>query len=199
MDNTTGNVTCNSYYDYHKDIENIKYLGVDFYRFSISWPRLLPNGFSNKISEDGLRYYNNLIDKLIKNNIQPVVTLYHWDLPQNLQDLGGWTNPLISDWFEDYARVVYTEFGDRVKTWITINEPKQIALFGYGTGRFAPGLKYSGIADYLAAKHLILAHARAWRLYDAKFRNCQKGKIDFSFYDGALRISSRLSVCHRFI
>lgn len=153
----------------------IKYLQVDFYRFSISWPRLLPNGFANKISQDGLNYYNNLINELIKNNIEPVVTIYHWDLPQNLQDLGGWTNPLICEWFEDYARVCFTKFGDRVKTWITINEPKQIGLFGYGLGRFAPGLKMHGVGEYLSAKYIVLAHAKAYRLYDKEFRSKQKG------------------------
>ncbi|KOB58201.1 Glycoside hydrolase [Operophtera brumata] len=132
----------------------IKFLGVHFYRFSISWPRLFPNGFTNKISEDGRRYYDNLIDELLANGIDPIVTMYHWDLPQSLQDLGGWANPLIADWFEDYARTMFSLFGDRVKTWVTLNEPKQIGIFGYGMTRFAPGLDMAGIADYLAVKNI---------------------------------------------
>ncbi|XP_046973082.1 myrosinase 1-like [Vanessa cardui] len=174
-DGTTGDDTCKSYEFYKRDIEMLKFLGVDFYRFSISWPRLLPTGFANKISEPGYEYYNNLINELLENNIEPVVTMFHWDLPQNLQDLGGWANPLISDWFGDYARVLYKLFGDRVKTWITINEPKQIGLFGYGMTRFAPQLNAHGIGEYLAAKQIVLAHARAWHIYDKEFRETQKG------------------------
>lgn len=176
QDHTTGNDACKSYQFYKRDIEMIKYLGVDFYRFSISWPRLFPNGFTNKISEDGKRYYNNLIDELLKNGIEPVVTMYHWDLPQSFQDLGGWANPLIVDWFEDYARGLYTLFGDRVKTWITINEPKQIAIYGYGQRRFAPALNSMGIGDYLAVKHILLAHATAWHVYVKEFKERQKGE-----------------------
>lgn len=174
-DGSTADDACKSYQFYKRDVQMIKFLGVDFYRFSISWPRLFPNGFTNKISEDGKRYYNNLIDELIANGIDPVVTMYHWDLPQSLQDLGGWTNPLIVDWFEDYARGLYTLFGDRVKTWVTVNEPKQIAIYSYGMARFAPGVNMPGVADYIAVKFLLLAHARAWHVYDDEFRATQKG------------------------
>ncbi|CAH0401607.1 unnamed protein product [Chilo suppressalis] len=155
----------------------LHFLGVMFYRFSISWPRVLPNGFANKISKDGAAYYNNLIDELLANGITPVVTMYHWDLPQNLQDLGGWTNPLIADWFEDYARVLFDLYGDRVKTWITLNEPKQIGLYGYGTRRFAPGINAHGIGEYLSAKNMLMAHARAWHLYDKEYRAKENGTI----------------------
>lgn len=159
----------------------LKFLGVDFYRFSISWPRLLPTGFANKISQDGLKYYNNLINCLLENNIEPVVTIFHWDLPQSLQDLGGWTNPLIVEWFGDYAKVLYESFGDRVKTWITINEPKQIGLFGYGMKRFAPGINRHGIAEYIAAKNIVMAHAKAWHIYNDEYRKTQNGNLFLSF------------------
>lgn len=106
-------------------------LGLDHYRFSISWPRLLPSGYPNYISEDGRNYYNNLIEGLLKNNIEPVVTIYHYELPQVFQDLGGWTNPLIVDWFADYASVVYSLFADRVKIWLTVNEPLIICDVSY--------------------------------------------------------------------
>ncbi|KAM3960624.1 myrosinase 1-like [Aphomia sociella] len=174
-DGTNGEDTCKSYDYYKRDVKMIKFLGVQVYRFSISWPRLLPDGFANKISKDGAEYYNNLIDELIANGIEPMVTMYHWDLPQKLQDLGGWANPLIAEWFEDYARVLYKLFGDRVKTWVTLNEPKQFGLFGYGMERFAPGLNICGIAEYIVAKNLLLAHARAWHVYDEEFRSTQKG------------------------
>lgn len=154
----------------------LKFLGVNFYRFSISWPRVLPTGFSNKISEDGIGYYSKLVDELLANGIEPVATMFHWDLPQSLQDLGGWANPLIADWFEDYAQVLFEALGDRVKTWITLNEPKQFLIFGYGTNRFAPNIVSPGIGDYIAVKNALLAHARAWHLYDKKYRKTQKGE-----------------------
>ncbi|KAG6464699.1 hypothetical protein O3G_MSEX014674 [Manduca sexta] len=175
IDNTTGDVACNSYEYYKRDVQMVKFLGVDFYRFSISWSRVLPNGFDNKISTDGMNYYNNLINELLQNGIEPVVTMFHWDLPQRLQDLGGWANPLIVDWFGAYARVLYTLFGDRVKTWITVNEPKQFGIFGYGMKRFAPGINATGIGEYMAVKNILLAHAKAWHIYDKEFRAEQKG------------------------
>lgn len=151
-------------------------LGVDFYRFSISWPRLLPTGFSNKVSQDGLRYYNNLIDEILSRNITPFATLYHWDLPQKLQDLGGWTNPIIVNYFEDYARVAFESFGDRIKNWITINEIPQICTNGYAKDIYAPQVKSSGIGDYLCGHNALLSHARVWHLYNATFRPTQKGE-----------------------
>ncbi|XP_045533103.1 myrosinase 1-like isoform X1 [Pieris brassicae] len=175
-DGTTGDDACKSYDYYKRDIQMLKFLGVDFCRFSVSWPRLFPNGFVNTTSQVGVEYYNNLINELIENKIEPVVTLYHWDLPQNLQDLGGWANPLIVEWFEDYSRAVYKLFGDRVKLWITINEPKQIGLYGYGDNRFAPRVNAHGIGEYIVAKNIVLAHARAWHVYDKEFRKNQQGK-----------------------
>lgn len=129
-DGSSGDDAVKSYEFYKRDVEAIKEMGVDFYRFSISWSRLLPNGFANKISEDGLKYYNNLINELLSKNITPIVTIYHWDLPQSFQDIGGWTNPLIADYFKEYARICFEKFGDRVKTWVTINEPKEICVLG---------------------------------------------------------------------
>nr|XP_021196648.2 myrosinase 1 [Helicoverpa armigera] len=188
-DGTDGNDTCKSYEYYQRDIEMLKFLGVDYYRFSISWPRVLPTGFANKISEEGIAYYSKLVDELLANGIEPVATLYHWDLPQSLQDLGGWTNPLIADWFEDYARVLFDALGDRVKSWITINEPKQFAIFGYGMEYFAPQVNSAGIGDYMATKNILLAHARVWHLYDEEYRDTQKGicgiTIAADFCEGA--------------
>lgn len=178
-DNSNADVSCDSYHLYKRDVEILKELGVDFYRFSISWSRLLPTGLSNKISRDGLKYYNNLINELIKNNITPMVTLCHWENPQVLQKIGGWTNPQMAEYFEDYARVVFENFGDRVKEWITFNEPHIMCTYGYGkmydTKRLAPGLGLNGVGEYLCVHNILKAHAKAYHLYDDVFRRKQKG------------------------
>ncbi|KAK5638884.1 hypothetical protein RI129_013179 [Pyrocoelia pectoralis] len=177
LDRSTGDVACDSYHKIKHDVELIKSMGLEQYRFSISWPRILPYGYANHINMRGVQYYNELIDELIANGITPVVTLYHWELPQIFQELGGWTNALIAEWFEQYARVVFDHFGDRVKLWITINEPKQICSFGYAGGTFAPALEISGIADYMCARNVLLTHARIFHLYKNSYQSIQKGKI----------------------
>ncbi|KAF5305138.1 hypothetical protein FQA39_LY09400 [Lamprigera yunnana] len=176
-DNSTGDVACDSYHKYKEDVLIMKDLGLQFYRFSISWSRILPTGLRNVVNQAGIDYYNNLINELLKNNIKPVVTMYHFDLPQPLQDLGGWANNEIIDWFVDYTKILFEHFGDRVKLWITINEPKQVCLFGYGFGYFAPGLFSDGIAHYLCGHNVLKAHGRAFHLYDKYYRPKQKGKI----------------------
>lgn len=106
--------------------------------------------------------------------------MYHWDLPQSLQNLGGFANPLIVDYFKDFANVLYTNFGDRVKRWITFNEPFKFCTEGYGIGTFAPAVKYPGVADYLCAHHVLLSHASAYRLYQKKYFKNQQGKVGMS-------------------
>ncbi|KAG8289658.1 hypothetical protein J6590_099995 [Homalodisca vitripennis] len=108
-----GDVACDSYNKYREDVQLIKDIGFNHYRFSISWSRVLPTGYDNIVSKAGLGYYHRLIDQLKANGIEPIVTLYHWDLPQPLQELGGWVNPLMSDYFQKYARVMFEEFGDK--------------------------------------------------------------------------------------
>ncbi|XP_046438586.1 beta-glucosidase A-like isoform X1 [Daphnia pulex] len=137
-DGSSGKVACNSYYFYQKDIEALQKLGVTHYRFSISWARVLPNGIG-EVNQAGIDYYKTLIAALKAAKIEPMVTLYHWDLPQALELIGGWLNISIVDWFEEYSRLCYTEFGNDVKYWITINEPWVIAYQGYGSGNTAPG------------------------------------------------------------
>ncbi|XP_063629166.1 myrosinase 1-like [Cydia splendana] len=175
-DRSNGDVACDSYHLWQEDLRLVQEMGLDFYRFSISWPRLLPLGFSNKVSEDGRRYYGAVIDGLRARGVAPLVTLYHWDLPQRLQELGGWTNPLIVDWFADYARVAFTLFADRVSTWITINEPGSICDVGY-RGLLAPGVRDHEVGALLCAKHVLLAHARAYRVYQEEFKAKYRGEL----------------------
>ena len=153
----------------------LKNMGVNSYRFSIAWTRILPNGIGD-VNQLGIDYYNNLINELIANNITPAVTLYHWDLPQALQEQGGWLNPEIAYWFENYARIVFKEFGDRVKLWITLNEPWVVSINGHSTGEMAPGMRGPGILEYKVAHNLIRSHAKAYRVYQNEFYESQLGK-----------------------
>ncbi|XP_068625605.1 myrosinase 1-like [Battus philenor] len=175
-DVSNGDVAADTYNNYKRDVEMMRELGLDAYRFSLSWSRILPNGQSNKINEAGVTFYNNYIDEMLKYGITPMVTLYHWDLPQKLQELGGFVNPLFSIWFEDYARVVFEQFGDRVKHWITFNEPREICYEGYDTVTKAPLLNATGIGAYLCAKNLVLANARAYYAYKNDFAPTQGGQ-----------------------
>ncbi|XP_027839752.2 myrosinase 1-like isoform X2 [Aphis gossypii] len=174
----TGDIACNSYYKVDEDVELLKELKVQSYRFSLSWPRILPRGEDSYVNPAGVQYYNRLIDKLIENNITPIVTIYHWDLPQCIQDLGGWCNKQIIEFFTLYVRVVFRTFGDRVKYWITINEPYLVSE-SYGNISGAPALSKSGFGDYLAIHHTILAHATAYHIYNREFRPLQNGTLDF--------------------
>lgn len=153
----------------------LKALKVNFYRFSLSWSRILPYGSINYVNSDGVRYYNNLINLLLENNVEPMVTLYHWDLPQPLQDLGGWTNKIIAHYFEDYANLCFRIFGDRVKTWLTINEPSSMCVDNYEGGKSAPYISSPGIGTYLCGRTVLLAHSRAYHLYDKLFKPEQNG------------------------
>lgn len=155
----------------------LKSLGVNFYRFSLSWSRILPTGYPNVINPDGIRYYNNLINELLKNKIEPYVTIFHWDLPQPLQEVGGWPNSMLAIYFSDYANIAFKYFGDRVKTWITFNEPIEICVGGYGGGGGAPDKNSAGIGDYLCGRTILLAHARTYHLYQSTYRNKQRGKV----------------------
>lgn len=179
-DGSTGDIACDSYNQYKRDVEMLVELGVDFYRFSISWTRILPKGYSKTISEDGIAYYNNLIDDLLAANITPYITLYHWDLPQRLHEMGGWTNPDIVDIFTKYADLVFRKFGDRVKNWLTFNEPEVICINGYGN-TFPPWVDLSGIADYICASNVLKSHASVYHLYDKIYRPSQKGMGIYSY------------------
>ncbi|KAL1775207.1 Lactase-phlorizin hydrolase, partial [Sigmodon hispidus] len=179
--NDNGDVACDSYHKIAEDVVALQNLGVSHYRFSISWSRILPDGTTKFINEAGLKYYVQFIDALLAAGITPQVTLYHWDLPQALQDIGGWENETIVQLFKEYADVLFQRLGDKVKFWITLNEPFVIAAHGYGSGEKAPGISLRpGTAPYTVGHNLIKAHAEAWHLYDEKYRASQGGVISIS-------------------
>jgi beta-glucosidase len=154
-----GRVACDFYHRYPADIRLMRGLGLDAYRFSIAWPRILPEGHG-RINGPGLDFYDRLVDELLANDVEPFVTLYHWDLPQALEDRGGWPARETVDAFAEYTEVVAARLGDRVHHWITQNEPWVIAWLGYATGQNAPG--GTNEADAVAASHhVLLAHGRA--------------------------------------
>ncbi|XP_003205914.1 beta-klotho [Meleagris gallopavo] len=175
-DTDSADVSSDSYTLLDKDVSALDFLGVTFYQFSISWSRLFPTGLVAAPNKKGLQYYNNLIDSLIYRNIDPVVTLYHWDLPLTLQEqYGGWKNESVIDIFNDYATFCFQTFGDRVKYWITIHNPYLVAWHGYGTGIHAPGEKGKITTVYAVGHNLIKAHAKVWHNYKKHFQPYQKG------------------------
>ena len=164
-DGDTGDDACDHYRLMPKDVALMKTLGLNSYRFSIAWTRVLPEG-RGKINPKGLGFYDRLVDALLRAGIAPNATLNHWDFPQNLEDLGGWSNRDSADWFADYARVVFDRLGDRVPMWATHNEPFIVAFLGYCTGDFPPGVcDYT--RGYAAAHHLLLGHGKAVDVYRA--------------------------------
>ncbi|XP_063629940.1 myrosinase 1-like [Cydia splendana] len=176
-DKSNGDIAANSYYNYKRDIEMLKELGVTHYRFSISWTRILPFGRANYVNQRGIDYYNQFIDELLANDIAPFATIYHWDLPQILQEHGGWLNEKMVDWFGDYARIVFQNFGDRVKLWMTLNEPFVHCYFSYGYGVHAPKIRSPGVGFYECGRQILLANARAYHIYNDEFRSTQGGKV----------------------
>ena len=155
-----GNVACDHYHRYKEDVKLMKEIGLKAYRFSLNWSRILPNG-TGEVNQKGIDFYNNLIDELLAAGIEPFVTLYHWDLPLALDKLGGWRNPLMVQWFENYAKVVAEHFSDRVKHFMTINEPQVVINLGYYVGSHAPGLKLT-LSDVFDAQFILLkAHGAA--------------------------------------
>lgn len=178
-DGSNGDVAVDQYHKYKEDVELIANLGFHAYRFSISWSRILPDGLGSTTNDEGLNYYNNLINTLLEKGIQPYVTLYHWDLPLHLHEtMGGWLNREIVNYFAIYAETCFASFGDRVKNWITINEPLQTAVNGYDSGIFAPGRSENATVEpFLVAHHQILAHAAAVSIYKKKFMGEQRGQI----------------------
>ncbi|OAY40077.1 hypothetical protein MANES_10G147600v8 [Manihot esculenta] len=189
LDHSSGDVAEDFYHHYKEDIAVIKEIGLNSFRFSISWSRVLPYGrVSAGVNQEGVNFYNSIINELLSNGIEPLITLFHWDLPQALQDeYGGFLSPKIVDDYHDYVDFCFEEFGDRVKYWITINEPNYFSCFGYATGDTAPGrcsnyignctVGNSATEPYIVVHHMILCHATALKLYKQKYQASQKGTI----------------------
>jgi beta-glucosidase len=156
----TGDVACDHYRRWREDVDLIASLNVNAYRFSIAWPRLFPTG-SGAREQRGFDHYDRLIDALLERGIEPIVTLYHWDLPQALEDTGGWLARDTAERFAEYAAACFDAYGDRVRWWLTINEPWIVGLLGYLHGLHAPGYRDDVRGEVTAFHHLLLAHGRA--------------------------------------
>ncbi|KAI4333180.1 hypothetical protein L6164_018018 [Bauhinia variegata] len=186
-DGSNADVADDFYHQYKGDIKLMKKIGLESFRFSISWPRIFPNG-KGKVNDLGVKFYNNLINELLSNGITPFVTIFHWDLPQALEDeYGGFLSPKIVPDFRDFAEFCFKTFGDRVKNWATINEPFIFSVNGYNSGTKAPGrcsnyvgkctAGNSATEPYIVGHNLLLAHAAAVRVYKTKYQGYQKGQI----------------------
>ncbi|XP_073314570.1 beta-glucosidase 10-like isoform X2 [Primulina huaijiensis] len=190
----SGDVTCDGYHKYKEDIKLMSEMGLEAFRFSVSWPRLIPDG-RGPVNPMGLQFYNNFIDELIRHGIQPHVTLHHHDLPQALEDeYGGWISRKIVKDFTAYADVCFREFGDRVLHWTTVNEANIFALGGYDIGIIPPGrcsMPFSNACSggnsstepYIVGHNILLAHSATATLYKKKYKVTQKGYIGFSIYN----------------
>ncbi|KAI4324290.1 hypothetical protein L6164_023841 [Bauhinia variegata] len=192
-DGKNGDVAVDAYHRYKEDVKIMKELNLDAYRFSISWSRILPKGkLSGGINQEGIRYYHNLIDQLLAKGLTPFVTIFHWDLPQALEDeYGGFLSRHIVNDFRDYSELCFKEFGDKVKHWITLNEPLSYSKIGYSSGKYAPGRCSawlnqnctggdSGTEPYLVSHNLLLSHAAAVKVYKTKYQRSQRGVIGIS-------------------
>jgi len=169
LNNDNGDVACDHYRLYKEDVDLLRELGVKSYNFSISWPRVFPDG-TGKPNAKGMEFYRNLAELLVRNGITPKVTLYHWDLPQKLQDAGGWAVRKTAEYFEQYARYIFRELGDLVPLWVTFNEPWVSAFVGHWYGGHPPGIKDPAVA-LQAAHNTLLAHGltvRAFREMEMK-------------------------------
>jgi beta-glucosidase len=164
-DGDTGDVACDHYHRFREDIALMKALGLKAYRFSVAWARVLPAG-RGRVNAAGLGFYDRLVDTLLEHGIEPMVTLYHWDLPAALDDRGGWLNPDIAPWFAEYAQTLFHRLDGRVKLWATLNEPWVITDGGYLHGALAPGHRNRFEAP-IATHHLLRAHGMAVRAYRA--------------------------------
>lgn len=192
-----GDVADDNYHRIDEDVALLTSMGLNAYRFSISWSRILPHGDDRVVNQAGIDHYNHVIDSLIKANITPLVTLFHWDTPLALEHkYEGWLSPSIEHDFAHYADVCFQHFGDRVKHWITLNEPLTVAFNGYCTGEHAPGRcsdrtkctrGNSATEPYIAAHNMLNAHAAAVEVYRNKYQVKQDGVIgitlntDFSY------------------
>lgn len=173
-DKSTGDIACDHYHRYKEDVKLMSELGIKAYRFSVSWSRILPEG-TGEVNQKGIDFYNALIDELLKYGIEPYITLYHWDLPYALHLKGGWLNDDISDCFERYTEIAAKSFGDRVKNFITFNEPQVFVGCGYLEGSHAPGYKLSDKELLHICHNVLKAHGKAVRVLRANVKDVNIG------------------------
>ncbi|KAE9613680.1 putative beta-glucosidase [Lupinus albus] len=211
-DFSNADVAVDQYHRYENDIQLMKDLGVNAYRFSISWTRIFPNG-SGEINQAGVDHYNNLINALLAKGIEPYVTLYHWDLPQALEDkYNGWLGSEIIKDFANYAETCFQKFGDRVKQWITFNEPHTFATQGYDIGLQAPGrcsillhlfcrAGNSATEPYIVGHNVLLSHATVADIYRKKYKKVQGGQLGIAFdvmwYEPATNTQNNIDAAQR--
>ncbi|HEX3007863.1 MAG TPA: GH1 family beta-glucosidase [Bacteroidales bacterium] len=185
----TAEVACDFFHRYRSDLQLMRQLNFSHFRFSLSWPRILPEG-KGIVNKEGIDFYNRLIDACLELNIKPWVTLYHWDLPQKLEDQGGWTNRDVIAWIQEYADVCTKAFGDRVKNWSVLNEPFAFTSLGYMTGLHAPGKK--GLGNYLpAVHHAAMAQAEGARIVRQNVNNAMIGSAFSCSYVDAKKLGGR--------
>jgi beta-glucosidase len=176
QDGTNAAVACDHYHRWPEDVALMRQAGFNAYRFSIAWPRIIPNG-TGRVNTRGLDFYDRLVDGILAAGIRPMACLYHWDLPQPLEDRGGWLGREIIGPFADYARVVAERLADRVKDWMMLNEPNVVAIFGYGLGDHAPGRKLGEAGILKALHHQNLAQGAALRAIAAEHRGLALGTV----------------------
>lgn len=169
VDGSNGDVADDYYHRWQGDLDLMQSLGIRSYRFSVSWPRILPTG-AGAVNAKGLDFYKRLVDGLLQRNIEPMMTLFHWDTPQALQDIGGWENRDVAQRFAEYADALFQALGDKVHSWLTLNEPKTVTTVGYIYGSHAPGFRDPRRA-YVALHHMLLGHGLAVRALRARYAN----------------------------
>ncbi len=176
LDGTTAATACDHYHRWPEDVALMKAAGFNAYRFSIAWPRVIPAG-TGAVNSKGLDFYDRLVDGLLEAGIRPMTCLYHWDLPQPLEDAGGWLGRGVIEPFAEYARVVAARLADRVKDWMMLNEPNVVAIFGYGVGEHAPGYTLGEEATLKALHHQNLAQGAALRAIAAEHAGLRLGTV----------------------
>ena len=189
----SGDVACDHYHRWHQDIALMKSMGLQAYRFSVAWPRILPQG-TGDVNQEGLDFYSRLVDGLLAAEITPFITLYHWDLPQIIQDLGGWPSRQSVDAFVEYADVLSRCLGDRVKHWITHNEPWCAAFLSHQIGEHAPGWQ-DWPAAIKASHHILLSHGKAVPVIRANSVDSEVGiTLNFTYFDAASESAADLAL-----